>query len=96
MNVQIPVGARFVGIPGTECAETPRGLMVEVFWNQDDSGSLCVSGHTDETPIPLNVDPMASSAHTPHRSTFGRRPIVLHGVMLDTYQVLNTTDTHTY
>ncbi|KAK9104978.1 hypothetical protein Scep_021822 [Stephania cephalantha] len=46
-------GARFIGIPGTESADSPRGLMVEVNWEQDESGSLCISGHSPETPIPL-------------------------------------------
>ncbi|KAJ6794728.1 putative ABC transporter A family member 2 [Iris pallida] len=54
-SIQIPKGARFVGIPGTVSSEHPRGLMVEVFWEQDDTGSLCISGHSPETPIPPNV-----------------------------------------
>ena len=29
-NVQIPVGARFVGIPDTESAENPSGVMVGI------------------------------------------------------------------
>lgn len=60
--LQIPVGARFVGIPGTENAENPRGVMVEVYWQQDESGSLCISGHSTEMPVPDNVpatDPVA-------------------------------------
>lgn len=63
MFMQIPIGARFIGIPGTESAENPRGVMVEVYWEQDDSGSLCISGHSPETPIPQHVDiePMAPS-----------------------------------
>jgi energy-coupling factor transporter ATP-binding protein EcfA2 len=55
-SIQIPKGARFVGIPGTETEEHPRGVMVEVFWDQDDNGSLCISGHSDETPVPANVE----------------------------------------
>ncbi|PQQ15525.1 ABC transporter A family member 2 isoform X1 [Prunus yedoensis var. nudiflora] len=42
----IPVGARFVGIPRTECAEYPSGVMVKVFREQDESGALCISGHS--------------------------------------------------
>lgn len=53
--VQIPKGARFVGIPGTESSEHPRGLMVEVYWGQDDTGTLCISGHSSETDVPRNV-----------------------------------------
>ncbi|KAL6281660.1 hypothetical protein ACE6H2_018541 [Prunus campanulata] len=52
----IPVGARFVGIPRTECAEYPSGVMVKVFREQDESGALCISGHSPETPIPPNVE----------------------------------------
>ncbi|CAH8350693.1 unnamed protein product [Eruca vesicaria subsp. sativa] len=61
-SVEIPVGARFVGIPGTETEENPRGIMVEVYWQQDESGSLCISGHSLEMPVPENVpatDPVA-------------------------------------
>ncbi|KAJ0960094.1 hypothetical protein J5N97_000126 [Dioscorea zingiberensis] len=43
-----------------ESTENPRGVMVEVYWVQDDSGSLCISGHSPETPIPPNVEPMPS------------------------------------
>lgn len=55
--MQIPVGARFVGIPGTESAENPQGIMVEVYWGQDDSGAPEILGHSPEKPIPpgLNV-----------------------------------------
>lgn len=54
-SIQIPKGARFVGIPGTESEDHPRGVMVEVYWDQDDNGSLCISGHSDEIPVPANV-----------------------------------------
>jgi hypothetical protein len=30
LTIQIPKGARFVGIPGTETEEHPRGIMVEL------------------------------------------------------------------
>uniref|UniRef100_A0A1J3GNC3 ABC transporter A family member 2 n=1 Tax=Noccaea caerulescens TaxID=107243 RepID=A0A1J3GNC3_NOCCA len=62
-SVEIPVGARFIGIPGTETTENPRGIMVEVYWQQDESGSLCISGHSTEMPVPANVpatDPVAT------------------------------------
>jgi hypothetical protein len=62
MIVQIPVGARFVGIPGTESEENPRGIMVEVYWEQDDTGSLCISGHLAEIPVPPNVQAMPPAA----------------------------------
>ncbi|PKI78010.1 ABC transporter A family member 2-like isoform X2 [Punica granatum] len=84
--VQIPVGVRFVGIPGTESEENPRGLMVEVYWEQDDSGALCISGHSPENPIPPTVQPLPSSATANSRSLFGRRGPV-HGIVLDPNQI---------
>lgn len=73
-SVQIPIGARFIGIPGTESAENPRGVMVEVYWEQDDSGNLCVSGHSPETPIPQHVDvePVAPSRTSTNRIFLGQ------------------------
>ncbi|PKI75137.1 hypothetical protein CRG98_004472 [Punica granatum] len=52
---QIPVGARSEAIPGTQ-SSSPRGLMVEVYWEQDDYGSICIAGHSPETPIPPSVE----------------------------------------
>lgn len=92
--VQIPVGARFVGIPGTESEENPTGLMVEVYWEQDDCGALCISGHSTETPIPPSVQPMSSSAAARRRGFFGHRGPV-HGVVLNPNLVLgHTADDH--
>lgn len=54
-TIQVPVGARYVAIPGTETPQYPKGLMVEIHWEQDESGSLCISGHSPETPVPSNV-----------------------------------------
>ncbi|CAL9114056.1 unnamed protein product [Musa textilis] len=54
-SIQIPIGARFVGIPGTESSEHPRGLMIEVYWGQDDTGTLCIAGHSPVTDVPRNV-----------------------------------------
>ncbi|KAF3783029.1 ATP-binding cassette sub-family A member 3 [Nymphaea thermarum] len=51
-SIEISKGARFVGIPGTESGEHPRGVMVEVYWQQDDTGELCISGHSEEIAIP--------------------------------------------
>ncbi|XP_021286924.1 ABC transporter A family member 2 [Herrania umbratica] len=79
-SVQIPVGARFVGIPGTESAENPRGIMVEVYWEQDDSGALCISGHSAEIPLPPNSQPLASPAAT-NRNSLGRRGPI-HGIVI--------------
>ncbi|XP_043704169.1 ABC transporter A family member 2-like [Telopea speciosissima] len=84
--IEIPKGSRFVGIPGTESAENPRGLMVEVYWAQDDSGNLCISGHSPETPIPPNVQPMLVHSTTPSDSTSGRIEPIL-GYIIDHNQI---------
>ncbi|KAL9667406.1 hypothetical protein QQ045_001763 [Rhodiola kirilowii] len=85
-SVQIPVGARFVGIPGTEDAEHPRGFMVEVYWDQDDSGTLCIAGHSPEMPIPPNVDFAASTNAAVQRGlgNCGRR---IQGIVVDPNQL---------
>ena len=51
-----------MGIPGTETTENPRGMMVEVYWEQDESGGLCIFGHSTETPIPPNISNLASTS----------------------------------
>lgn len=85
--VKIPVGARFVGIPGTESAENPRGIMVEVYWEQDDSGSLCLSGHSADIPVPPNAEPMPSAV-TSGSNRLGRSGR-LHGIVFDPSQIEN-------
>lgn len=87
-SVQIPVGARFVGIPGTESTENPRGIMVEVYWDQDDSGSLCISGHSPEIQIPPNIQLMDSSAPNSYRNIRSRTGPV-HGIVIDPSQINN-------
>ncbi|KAE9453803.1 hypothetical protein C3L33_14290, partial [Rhododendron williamsianum] len=84
--VQIPVGARFIAIPGTESAENPKGVMVEVYWDQDDSGALCISGHSPETPVPPHVQLTAPSTATSRRSIL-RRPGPTLGIVIDPNQI---------
>ncbi|CBI15254.3 hypothetical protein VitviT2T_026113 [Vitis vinifera] len=81
--VQVPVGARFVGIPGTESAENPRGVMVEVQWEQDDTGSLCISEHSPETPVPPGIPQMPS---------LRRRSRTVQGVVIDPNQIVSNDD----
>lgn len=71
-SVQIPVGARYVGIPGTESAENPKGVMVEVYWEQDDTGALCISGHSPETAVPEGVELTTLLGNNTQRSILGR------------------------
>ncbi|KAG5230027.1 ABC transporter family member [Salix suchowensis] len=76
-SVQIPVGARFVGVPETNSSENPGGIMVEVYWEQDDSGSLCISGHSNEMPVPSDVQPLPWQTRGP-----------VYGMVYDSNQIL--------
>ncbi|BBN17980.1 ABC-2 type transport system permease protein [Marchantia polymorpha subsp. ruderalis] len=67
MCINVPVGAPFVAVPGTESSETPNGMMVEIYWQQDDTGSLCIAGHSDLMPSP------APSAARPARRSGSQR-----------------------
>ncbi|CAL0319927.1 unnamed protein product [Lupinus luteus] len=78
-SVEIPKGARFVGIPGTQSAESPTGYMVEVYWDQDDTGALCISGHSQKVPIPSGIELPSSPATRNHR----RLGQIVHGVVID-------------
>ncbi|XP_061353107.1 ABC transporter A family member 2-like isoform X3 [Gastrolobium bilobum] len=84
-SAQIPIGARFVGIPGTESAESPTGSMVEVYWEQDDTGALCISGHSQKVPIPPGVELSSSPAARQRRNW--RRSAPVHGVVINPSQV---------
>ncbi|CAK9158689.1 unnamed protein product [Ilex paraguariensis] len=86
-TVQIPIGAKFVGIPGSESAENPRGIMVEVYWVQDDSGTLCISGHSPETPIPNHIQLTAPPTTNRPRIFLGR-PGPAHGMVIDADQII--------
>ncbi|KAL1203812.1 ABC transporter A family member 9 [Cardamine amara subsp. amara] len=79
ISVEIPVGARFVGIPGTENAENPRGIMVEVYWQQDGSGSMCISGHSPEMRIPQNVPVI----YEPSSQVLGHGQRRVRGIVID-------------
>lgn len=92
LSVQVPVGGRYIGIPGTESAENPRGVMVEVHWEQDDSGALCISHHSPEMPIPTHVELTTSasaSESTPADSTtnFWSQRKQIHGIVIDPAQI---------
>ncbi|KAH7847609.1 hypothetical protein Vadar_028082 [Vaccinium darrowii] len=51
-SLLIPVGAEKIGIPGSVNLQNRNGLMVEVYWGQGSDSNLCITGHSDETPIP--------------------------------------------
>lgn len=48
-TLQMPVGARFVGIPGTEWLK---------FVGFEMNDTLCISGHSDETRISPDIEPI--------------------------------------
>lgn len=77
-----------MGIPGTESAENPRGIMVEVYWEQDDSGALCISGHSREVPVPSNVELPIPPTVT-RRSVFGQREKI-NGLVINPNQISET------
>ncbi|KAL8140464.1 hypothetical protein V2J09_006485 [Rumex salicifolius] len=81
-KIKIPIGARFVGIPGTESSENPRGIMVEVYWEPDDTGSLCISGHSPEFPVPQNAR-ITTTAEPRRRSWLLGRTREAHGVIIE-------------
>ncbi|KAJ6687980.1 ATP-BINDING CASSETTE TRANSPORTER SUBFAMILY A ABCA [Salix koriyanagi] len=88
-SVQIPVGARFVGVPETNSSENPGGIMVEVYWEQDDSGSLCISGHSNEMPVPSDVQPLPCAPQLLARTNMlGQRRGPVYGMVYDSNQIL--------
>ncbi|KAI3807454.1 hypothetical protein L1987_23382 [Smallanthus sonchifolius] len=86
-SLQIPVGARYIGIPETITRENPRGSMVEVFWGQDDAGALCISGYSNETPIPPHVQ----LSNVPSRRNFFSRSGPTRGIVIDPNEISNST-----
>ncbi|QCE13964.1 ATP-binding cassette [Vigna unguiculata] len=84
-SVQIPIGARFVGIPGTETEENPTGFMVEVYWEQDDTGTLCIAGHSQKVPSPHGLQ-LPSSPSARNRR-YLNRPGPINGIVIDPSQV---------
>ncbi|KAL5724972.1 ATP-binding cassette sub- A member 2 [Ranunculus cassubicifolius] len=85
-DIEIPKGARFIGIPGTETAENPKGVMVEVYWGQDDDGVLCIAGHSPQTPIPPNVQLPASATSNSQAAQLGKSR-TLRGFVIDPNEI---------
>lgn len=73
-----------MGIPGTETTESPTGFMVEVYWEQDDTGALCIAGHSQKVPIPPSVQLPSSPPATRNRRNLGR---LVHGIVIDSSRV---------
>ncbi|GFP99357.1 ABC transporter a family member 2 [Phtheirospermum japonicum] len=90
VSVQVPIGARFIGIPGTESTENPRGIMVEVFWQQDDTGTLCIAGYSDELPIPPHVQLATSTTAIASHRNNSRRQRQIQGIVIDPSQIADS------
>lgn len=70
MLLQIPVGERYIGIPGTESPYYPQGLVVEMYWQQAPlTGKLCMAGHSAEIAVPPNFQRLPSLTSTTPRFT---------------------------
>ncbi|RZC60771.1 hypothetical protein C5167_022539 [Papaver somniferum] len=85
-------------IPGTESTENPRGLMVEVYWEQDETGALCISGHSPESTVPRNAQPVAAATTpvlTRQRSFLGRTQLV-HGIIFDPTEIEGSNHRQTF
>ncbi|KAI3865315.1 hypothetical protein MKX03_037293 [Papaver bracteatum] len=79
-TLRIPNGANYVGVPKTESEENPRGLLVEVLWEQDDNGFLTISGHSKEYPVPPNAKIVASTAKSSGNPQLGKSEV---GIIYD-------------
>jgi hypothetical protein len=51
--VQVPIGTQYIMVPNSISTATPNGLMVEIYWQQDDEGALRISGQSE--PIPATM-----------------------------------------
>lgn len=67
---QVPVGAQEVRIPDSVSDVAPHGMMVEVFWQQDDVGALKIARHNQPKPAAevLDSDPGQAWRSTSLRS----------------------------
>ncbi|XP_024541685.1 ABC transporter A family member 2 [Selaginella moellendorffii] len=52
MVLMVPVGTRYFPVPGTVTEDHPLGMMVEIFWQQDENGSLCIRDFSELRPAP--------------------------------------------
>ncbi|CAK9263325.1 unnamed protein product, partial [Sphagnum jensenii] len=48
--MNVPIGTQYIMVPNSISTAMPNGLMVEIYWQQDDEGALRISGQSE--PIP--------------------------------------------
>lgn len=51
-SLQVLPGADFVAIPDTKSKEHPYGMMIQLEWQQDDNGRLCLAKQSKMIPSP--------------------------------------------
>lgn len=51
---------------------------MEIYWQQDDEGTLCISGYSREVPIPEYVQLLAASTAATRTNRNDRHGIVIH------------------
>ncbi len=57
--VQVPIGTQYIMVPNSISTAMPNGLMVEIYWQQDDEGALRISGQSE--PIPATVPSLGAN-----------------------------------
>ncbi|CAN1753769.1 ABC transporter A family member 2 [Linum perenne] len=83
----ITVGTRLVGIPGRESPDNPRGIMFEVYWETDDTGSLCISGSVSRNACSSKHPTIDANNCTGEASLAGDDQRPVYGLVIDANQV---------
>lgn len=74
VTVQVPVGAERIRLPGSIFEDSPTSAfwLIDIEWQQDDNGNLCMSRFTDPVPegrpgapVPRAVREQLSCGSTP-------------------------------
>ncbi|CAN1753772.1 ABC transporter A family member 11 [Linum perenne] len=85
--LMITVGTRLVGIPGRESPDNPRGIMFEVYWETDDTGSLCISGSVSRNACSSKHPTIDANNCTGEASLAGDDQRPVYGLVIDANQV---------
>ncbi|CAM6024303.1 unnamed protein product [Sphagnum balticum] len=55
-TMNVPVGTRYIRVPNSVSTDVPSGLMVEIYWQQDEFGAMRISGHSEPTPAGASLE----------------------------------------
>ncbi|KAH8940362.1 hypothetical protein BDL97_15G085100 [Sphagnum fallax] len=58
-TMNVPIGTEYIMVPNSISTAMPNGLMVEIYWQQDDEGVLRISGQSE--PIPATVPSLGAN-----------------------------------